>query len=393
MYEAIVSMAQNHTGSNNLSWLVPLGQFGSRLDKRSVHAQCRYLFTQIDPISRIIFRPEDDLILQYVEEDGQKVEPRHYIPIIPTILVNGSEGIGTGWSTNVPPYKPADLVNCMLSMLNGVSAEESASSLIPWWRGFTGDIVQTENGFDTWGKWEIFGNSVVITELPPKTWTDHFLVSMNKHPMVTDVENEKLFSTVNITLSVDQQLLELDYMEIGKQLGLITHWNTGNMHAFDGNGRLQKYTTVSFISEFFQLRLGAYTTRKEILVQRAEFESILCEEKARFIRLVVSGDLAIMRVPRAEIEERLRELGFMERGETYNHLLDMPIKSLTAEAAARLEQRAKDARDELERLINTSETDMWNAELEELLTDLKQLESVDYGEQPGIKRSKKLRRK
>ena len=392
MYETIVGMAQNHTGSNNLSWLVPMGQFGSRLDKRSVHAQCRYLFTQLDPISRKVFRPEDDLILQYVEEDGHEVEPRYYIPVIPTVLVNGGEGIGTGWSTSIPPYKPADLVGCMLSMLDGVSVSDVASELVPWWRGFTGSVVRTESGFETSGKWEISGNSVVITELPPRVWTDHFLASMHKHPLVNEVENEKLFSSVGITLYVDQSLLDMEHDEIGRQLGLVTHWSVNNMHAFDGNGKLQKYTIESIISEFFRIRLESYTYRKKVLVEKAEFESILCGEKARFIRLVVSGELVIMRVPRIEIENRLKELGFSDRG-GYNYLLDMPIKTLTLEAAVRLEQRAEDAQIELDNLIKTSETDMWRTDLHELLDELIPLETIDYGEQPSVKRVKRKTKK
>src|SRR5204862_220440 len=106
----IVNMAQNFVGSNNINLLYPSGQFGTRAEGGDDAASARYIFTKLEPIARTIFPPLDDAILQYLDDDGQLVEPEWYTPILPMVLVNGASGIGTGWSTSVPSYNPRDLV-------------------------------------------------------------------------------------------------------------------------------------------------------------------------------------------------------------------------------------------------------------------------------------------
>ena len=96
---AIVNMAQDFVGSNNVNLLMPNGQFGTRLQGGKDSASERYIFTKLNKITRTIYRKEDDDILDYLDDDGLSVEPIFYVPIIPMVLVNGSIGIGTGFST------------------------------------------------------------------------------------------------------------------------------------------------------------------------------------------------------------------------------------------------------------------------------------------------------
>ncbi|KAJ1559192.1 DNA topoisomerase 2, partial [Cladochytrium tenue] len=103
LFSTIVGMAQNFVGSNNLNILEPRGQFGTRLQGGKDAASARYIFTALNPLARVVFHPEDDALLDYLNDDGQDIEPK-YMPILPMILVNGSDGIGTGWSTSVPNY-------------------------------------------------------------------------------------------------------------------------------------------------------------------------------------------------------------------------------------------------------------------------------------------------
>merc|ERR1719183_3490235 len=106
----IISMAQDFVGSNNINLLVPSGQFGTRIQGGSVHASARYIYTRLSPLTRLIFSPLDDAILTYLDEEGQRIEPLWYAPIIPMVLVNGALGIGTGWSTEVPNYDPREVI-------------------------------------------------------------------------------------------------------------------------------------------------------------------------------------------------------------------------------------------------------------------------------------------
>merc|ERR1719375_16155 len=104
--DTIVNMAQDFVGSNNINLLVPSGQFGTRLQGGSDAASTRYIYTRLSPQARLIFPPVDDQIVSYLDEDGQRIEPQWYVPVLPMVLVNGASGIGTGWSTDIPNYDP-----------------------------------------------------------------------------------------------------------------------------------------------------------------------------------------------------------------------------------------------------------------------------------------------
>ena len=114
----IVGMAQTFVGSNNIALLHPAGQFGTRLLGGKDAASPRYIFTKLPALTRLIFHPDDEALLEYLEDDGQKIEPKWYLPILPMVLVNGAEGIGTGWSSSVPNYNPRDVVANLRRMMD-----------------------------------------------------------------------------------------------------------------------------------------------------------------------------------------------------------------------------------------------------------------------------------
>lgn len=114
----IVNMAQSFVGSNNINLLMPNGQFGSRNQGGKDHASARYIFTNLSRVTRVLFPEADDHTLNYIEDDGQLVEPEYYVPIIPMVLVNGCEGIGSGWSTFIPNHDPRAIAQMLIDKLN-----------------------------------------------------------------------------------------------------------------------------------------------------------------------------------------------------------------------------------------------------------------------------------
>jgi hypothetical protein len=120
LYDSIIGMAQDYVGSNNIELLEPKGQFGSRLCGGKDSASPRYIFTNLSELTFHIFNPLDNPLLEYNEDDGKKIEPLWYIPIVPLILINGSDGIGTGFSTKVPPHDPELVVKNLLNMIDNV---------------------------------------------------------------------------------------------------------------------------------------------------------------------------------------------------------------------------------------------------------------------------------
>ncbi|MFY7731259.1 MAG: DNA gyrase subunit A [Flavobacterium sp.] len=190
--EAIVGIAQNFVGSNNINLLMPNGQFGTRLLGGNDHASTRYIFTMLNPLTRSIFPVEDDAVLDYLEDDGNLVEPIYYAPVIPMILVNGTTGIGTGFSTNIMCYNPLQLVTYLEDKLRGVTSD---SEFIPYYEGFKGAIYRLESGkFLIKGCYEKIGpDTIRVTELPVGYWTEDFkqLLENLRNPKEDKKEKEK----------------------------------------------------------------------------------------------------------------------------------------------------------------------------------------------------------
>ena len=178
LQKCIVAMAQDFVGSNNINLLFPSGQFGTRLMGGADHASARYIFTRLSKLARLIFHPADDALLEYNEDDGAKVEPVTYCPVIPMGLVNGCNGIATGWSTSIPNYNPREMIGLLRRKLAGhadleSSFQEVEQELEPWYRGFSGAIkLKNAGAFATRAVVEVVDeDEILITELPVGKWT------------------------------------------------------------------------------------------------------------------------------------------------------------------------------------------------------------------------------
>lgn len=169
----IVNLAQHFVGSNNLNLLHPAGQFGTRAAGGKDHASARYISTYPVKLARKLFHVADDPLLNYLTEDNLKIEPEWYIPTVPLVLVNGADGIGTGWSTSIPNYNPVDIVANIRRLMKG----EEMVPMTPWYRGFKGTIEKVDNK----GKFvctgiarKIDSKTIEISELPIRKWTDDY---------------------------------------------------------------------------------------------------------------------------------------------------------------------------------------------------------------------------
>ncbi|KDO83471.1 hypothetical protein CISIN_1g0004591mg, partial [Citrus sinensis] len=267
----ILGMAQDFVGSNNINLLQPNGQFGTRNQGGKDAASARYIFTRLSPITRFLFPKDDDKLLDYLNEDGQQIEPTWYMPIIPTVLVNGSEGIGTGWSSYIPNYNPRDIVANVRRLLNG----EMMEPMHPWYRGFGGTIEKTaskEAGVTytvTGIIEEVNETTLRIKELPIRRWTqdyreflesiidqnDSFIRGFRQYSDDTTVDFEVFLSEESMMRTKQEGLL--------KKFKLTTTISTSNMHLFDSKGVIKKYDTPEqILEEFFHIRLEFYEKRK-----------------------------------------------------------------------------------------------------------------------------------
>lgn len=399
----IVSMAQNFVGSNNINLLTPSGQFGTRRMGGNDAASPRYIFTKVEAIARAIFHPDDDELLTYLNDDGSNIEPEFYVPVIPMALVNGAEGIGTGWSSKICNYSPREII----ANLRRVIAGEEMKPMSPFYGGFTGLIEEEKQGkYTSYGKIErVNETTLAITELPIKKWTQNFkeflegmLVGDSKvPPELKDMRENHTETTVSFTITATQE--KIDEWEKEPKGGLYAKFkltaslSTSNMTLFDEESRITKYETPEdIVSSFYAVRLRFYVMRKENLVRNLEAEKKMLSNKARFIEEVCSTKLVVSNRKRREILEELQQrrydliakpaeksvnnddessdaeddvdtsISTLAKG--FEYLLGMKIWSLTFEKAQQLREELEKKSGELVALQATEPTTIWERDLE-----------------------------
>lgn len=381
---AIVGMAQDYVGSNNINLLMPNGQYGTRLQGGKDSASERYIFTQLNPITRYIYRKEDDAVLEYLEDDGFPVEPMFYVPIIPMILVNGGKGIGTGFSTDILSYSVDNLISYLQRKLKGESTEDIVFS--PQYKGFTGTCQEMEGKkYIVKGTYQKLNDKKVrITELPVGYWTDDFkqhienLMEADKNKknkaFVKDYNDMSTDTTVDIEITFNEPIDEsLDssnmYNNFEKLMKLYTSLSTNNMHLFNDEEKLMKFDNEKeIVDSYFPVRLKYYQKRKDYMVDALQKELTLLSNKARYIQENLDGEIDLRKKKREEILEMMvaRKYAIIEDDTDYKYLLKMPMDSVSAENAEKLINDRINKEAELCAIQSTTIENMWLKDLDEL---------------------------
>ena len=389
---AIVGMAQDYVGSNNINLLMPNGQFGTRLSGGKDSASERYIFTELNQLTRIIYPDIDDKVLKYLDDDGQMVEPIYYAPIIPMVLVNGSKGIGTGFSTDVMCYNPVDIIGYLLNKLQG--KDTSSTPLMPYYEGFKGTISSMDAGkYLIRGVYEKVGNdSIRITELPIGTWTDDYkkfledLIDSKKTAskkksstagMVRDYTDMSTDKVVDITIQLAKgsiEILESETHEYGlngieKSFKLYTTNTTSNMHMFDAAEKLKLYKNVyEIMDDYFDTRMAVYVKRKQYIIDSLNAELVVLSNRAKYIQENLDETIDLRRKKKDEIITLLKSKNYdmVDEDEDYKYLVKMPMDSVSEENVAKIMKSHEDKMTELELCITTTESQMWITELETL---------------------------
>ncbi|KAL6948563.1 DNA topoisomerase 2 [Hanseniaspora vineae] len=411
LQQTVVGLAQDFVGTNNIYLLIPKGAFGSRATGGKDAAASRYIYTHLNKLSSEIFNTKDQPLLKYMQEDDKTVEPEWYAPILPMILVNGSEGIGTGWSTNIPSFNPLDIIQNIYRMMDGREME----GMTPWFRGWTGTLEKVDAvRYKTFGRIEQIGPTTIeITELPPKVWTinikEHLLQGIGGtdkvKPWIKDME-EQHGSTIKFVITLTPEEFEKT-RKIGfyERFKLVSSINLSNMVAFDHNNKIRKYDDPrDILEEFFYVRLEFYLKRKDYMIANIKKVIEKLEYQIKFIQMIISGELKISNKPKKQLSAELHERGFPrinKKGELImvkeeeededdddddeesnatnvaTGSLDMPdaesqnisasnvIKNGFAEKYGTYDYSAKheDLKEELNTLLNKTPTDLWKEDL------------------------------
>ena len=397
LYDSIIGMAQDFVGSNNIELLEPKGQFGTRINGGDDSASPRYIFTNLSELTFHIYNQLDNPLLEYNEDDGKKIEPLWYIPIIPMILVNGSEGIGTGFSTKIPPHDPELIVQNLINMMD----DKPLEIMIPYFRGFKG-IVEfkgiNDYGLEQYinkGTYKIIDDTtVVIDELPIGKWTDDYKsfletllldksVDKGNKQCLMDFSNNSTEKVVSYSLKFKKddlaQLRKKNDFENIFKLTDCKYTNYSNMHLYNNKGIICKYDNIEEImKEFYFIRLVYYTKRKDYMLKSMQKELDIFQSKIRFIEEFISGEINILHKEDEEIEEMLISRNFPKFGSgdlneeendsfSYEYLLGMKIKSLTKKKIDELKKLYENKLAVYNELFGKSEKDLWKEDLNKFL--------------------------
>ncbi|XP_054168345.1 DNA topoisomerase 2-alpha-like [Oppia nitens] len=419
LMSTIINLAQNFVGSNNINLLQPIGQFGTRLQGGKDAASPRYIFTMLSPLARKIFPALDDPLLNTLMDDNLKIEPEYYVPILPMVLVNGAEGIGTGWSTKIPNYNPREIVQNLRRMIRG----ESTETMQPWFKNFRGNIIQIDSQ-----KYVINGEvgilndkSFEITELPVRVWTQTYkestlevlLHGTEKTPsFINEYKEYHTESTVKFIVNLLEANLKksLD-TGIHKTFKLQSTLSTTSMVLFDHNGCLKRYDSPEeIIEEYFPVRLEFYAKRKAYYEGKLEAEALKLENMAKFILEKNDGTIRLENIKKKDFIRQLIDkrydsdpvkswekkykdgddaepsddendyFSYDDRNDdtlkkyNYDYLFDMKMSSMLRENIERLLKERDTKKQELEDLKRMTAEMLWEKDLTDFLEELDRVE-------------------
>jgi DNA topoisomerase II len=358
--ETIVKLANDYTGSNNINLLEPCGQFGTRLMGGKDASQTRYIFTKLTKEARKLFDPKDDAILNYLDDDGRSIEPDFYMPTLPMVLVNGTEGIGTGFSCYVPPFNPDDIKDNIKRVLEG----EDLVPMKPWFRGFKGKVFKDEGGlWVTEGVWRDTGSRLKVTELPPGRWTQDYkehLDSLTEKKLITSYTNN------STTEDVDFEIFGYSGKDLLKDLKMRKTFHTSNMHLFHPTRGIHKYESPEeILKDFVELRLEHYKKRKAHLIDVLEKRAELCSHKSKFVSMVIEGKLMVFKRKKQDLEKEMSTM-FPKIDGSWDYLLNIRTVEYTEERVEALMTESRQAQGELEKMMKTSHVTMWKTDIKNM---------------------------
>eukprot|EP00536_Pseudo-nitzschia_multiseries_P013725 jgi/Psemu1/320513/estExt_fgenesh1_pm.C_6050001 len=426
LHTTIINMAQSFVGSNNINLLTPSGQFGTRRMGGKDAASPRYIFTMLEKITRTIFHPDDDEILNYLSDDGLSIEPEYYMPVIPMVLVNGSDGIGTGWMSKIPNYSPRQIIKNIRNMINNEPLEE----MHPHYTGFKGEFK-----YENAGKYSCKGiieraddTTLNITELPIGTWTQNcksflekMLVSDGKsaEPDIHDFVENHTDTTVSFTITATREKIDawekLPKGGLYAKFKLIGSTTTNNMNLFDTDHKIARHAKPEgILVSFFEKRMEFYIKRKAMLVKNLRKEQSMLSNKARFVEEVCNGDLIVSNRKKVELLEELQSRGYdlfdksspnsdddsddeneepsstSDLSKGYEYLLGMKLWNLTFEKVEELRKQLAERTAELEELEATEPSEIWLKDLDAISVALDERDrKMEEAEEDEVKAQEK----
>ena len=366
-------MAAQYRGSNNYSLFVGNDSgFGTFINP--AYASGRYTKIKVSDISKILFNNSDNDILEKQYFEGQYIEPKFLMPIFPTILLNSSEGLSTGFSSSIYSRNPFEIIEYIKKKINGT--EKPRMALLPWFKGHLGKVEYNKEQ----DRNESFGvvvrnnmTSYTITELP--IGIDYqkyveFLEKLCENGTIQDYDDKcdpKTDSILfNIKTTRDFTKKHEDERKLYEAFHLVKSLPE-TLCCIDENNRVREFNSIQEILDaFIDLRLKYYDKRKTWLLDSLKDKLTTLASKYLFVKGIVDGEIVVNKKKKDEIVAQLEKIEKIKKvNGSYDYLLNMAIHSLTKERLDELKKLIEDGKSEYAKIKTTTIQEMWSSDLSE----------------------------
>lgn len=368
----MVNMAQNFTGTNNLNLLNPEGAFGTRLIQEA--AAPRYIYTQKNNLFDKIFIKDDEQILTGLIFEGDTIEYKYYLPIIPMLLVNGSEGMAVGFAQKILNRNPKEIIKVLK---NYIKTKQLPTEIIPWYKGFAGTITKnSENQIICTGKIEKINTSKLrITEIPFNYDLTSYLKILNDLEEKGKIKNYKdLSESNNFEFEISMRREDLEKLSQDDLLNLfkLISRTTENFTCLDENSKIKQLNSeIEILENFIRVRTEAYHLRKKVKCEKALAEIKVLKNKYKYIANVVKGNIVIFKEKKENILKKIEELALDKINDSYDYLLAIRVGAFTEDELIELKESINQKIIAYNEYLQKNIETIWYEELDDLEKNLK----------------------
>ena len=360
----IIGMTQDF--KNSMPIFQGVGQFGSLRSPEPGAA--RYIGVKFNDNFRLLYKDFELTTSKF--EEGQEIEPRYFLPIVPTVLLNGGSGIAVGFATNILNRSPVDIIDACLKRLSG----RKISRLTPWVRGFHGKVTPVPDTLKSWifhGDYEVKNTTTVIVKEIPPSWTyekyETHLDKLQEKGIITSYDDESSDRVRYVVKFTRARLKEITAKQKLVTTLKLQERQTENITTLDETGSLKIFDCAEDLLDYFvSHRLKYYLKRKKFLIERIDRDLHIIENRVKFIKSVIDKKLELRNKKRADIERNIEKLSISRVERSYRYLLDMPVHSLTKEKWEELQKKMASMIKEKERIEKTEPKDFYRNDLKEL---------------------------
>jgi DNA topoisomerase-2 len=360
----IIGMTQNF--KNSMPIFQGVGQFGSLRSPEPGAA--RYIGVKFNENFRLLYKDFELTTSKY--EEGQEIEPSFFLPIVPTVLLNGGSGIAVGFATNILNRSPTEIIDACLKCLNG----RKIGRLVPWVKDFHGTVTPVPDTPRSWifhGEAEVKNTTTVIVKEIPPSWTyekyEAHLDKLEEKGTITSYDDESSDRVRYVVKFTRAALKEIIAKKKLISILKLQERQTENITTLDENGTLKIFECAEDLLPYFvNHRLLFYEKRKLFLLAKISRELFLINNRVKFIKAIISKKLEIRNKKRFDIEIEIAKLGIEKIDRSYRYLLDMPVHSLTKEKWEELQKKMSSMEKEREKIENTESKDFYKKDLKDL---------------------------